>query len=86
MVFGHIITSKNLFFMDYNLAPICLFTYNRLFETKKTVEALQQNFLATQSELFIFSDGSKTTQGKEKIQQVRNYLKTITGFKAVTII
>jgi hypothetical protein len=71
--------------MDYNLAPICLFTYNRLFETKKTVEALQQNFLATQSELFIFSDGSKTAHGKEKIQQVRNYLKTITGFKAVTI-
>jgi hypothetical protein len=85
MVLGHITTSKNLFFMDYNLAPICLFTYNRLEETKKTVEALQQNFLATQSELFIFSDGSKTADGKEKIQQVRNYLKTVAGFKAVTI-
>jgi hypothetical protein len=67
------------------LAPICLFTYNRLEETKKTVAALQQNFLATASDLVIFSDGWKSEQGKEKIKNVRKYLKTITGFKSVII-
>lgn len=71
--------------MSSNLAPICLFTYNRLEETKKTFVALQQNFLASDSELFIFSDGWKSEQGKEKIEDVRNFLKTITGFKTITI-
>ena len=35
-------------------APICLFTYNRLEETKKTIEALQKNFLAKDSYIYIF--------------------------------
>ncbi|MGY5354881.1 glycosyltransferase family 2 protein [Wenyingzhuangia sp. IMCC45467] len=68
------------------LAPICLFTYNRLDETKQTVTALQQNFLAQESELFIFSDGGKNKTAHEKVEKVRTYLKTITGFKKVEII
>ena len=67
------------------IAPICLFTYNRLEETRKTVEALQKNNLAPQSELFIFSDGWKSEKGKEKIEKVRFFLKSIVGFKKVTI-
>jgi hypothetical protein len=35
-------------------APICLFTYKRLNETQQTVEALKKNYLASESELFIF--------------------------------
>ena len=41
------------------LSPIALFTYNRPDHTKKTVEALQQNKLSAESDLFIFSDGPK---------------------------
>ncbi|MGJ8745213.1 sugar transferase [Polaribacter sp.] len=66
-------------------APICLFTYNRFEETKKTVEALQLNNLAPKSVLYIFSDGWKNEEGKEKINKVRSFLKTITGFKKITI-
>lgn len=68
-----------------SLTPICLFTYNRLDETRRTVEALQKNFLAAESELFVFSDGAKDENGIPKIQEVRDYLKTINGFKKVTI-
>ncbi|WP_010520644.1 glycosyltransferase [Aquimarina agarivorans] len=68
------------------LAPIILFVYNRLDETKKTIEALQKNYLAPQSELYIFSDGTKTELGKEKIASVRNYVNTVKGFKKVTVI
>ncbi len=42
---------------DYKLAPIVLFTYNRPWHTQQTVEALQKNKLASESELFIYSDG-----------------------------
>lgn len=67
------------------LAPICLFAYNRLSETKQTVEALKKNYLALESELFIFSDGPKDEAGANKINEVRKYLKTISGFKKITI-
>jgi hypothetical protein len=68
------------------LAPICLFTYNRLDETKQTVVALQANFLAPQSELYVFSDGPKQEALNHKVQAVRDYLKTINGFKKITIL
>lgn len=67
------------------LAPICLFTYNRLEETKKTLAALQQNNLAKESELFVFSDGWKNKVGKGKVIAVRKLLKDIRGFKKVTV-
>ena len=41
------------------LAPIVLFVYNRPKHTKLTVEALQKNKLAIESELFIYSDNAK---------------------------
>ena len=69
-----------------NLAPIVLFTYNRPWHTMQTVEALKKNELAQESELFIFSDGWKNEDDKPKVLEVRDYLKTIDGFKKVTII
>ncbi len=71
--------------MVEKLAPICLFTYNRLNETKQTVQALKKNFLASKSELFIFSDGPKNHHTDGKVKLVRDYIKTIDGFKTITI-
>lgn len=68
------------------LAPICLFTYNRLEETKHTVEALKNNYLANKVDLFIFSDGPKSENEISKIEGVREYIKRIDGFRSVTII
>lgn len=42
------------------LAPIVLFTYNRPKHTKKTLEALIANKLASDSELFIYQDGLRS--------------------------
>ncbi|NCT08852.1 MAG: glycosyltransferase [Flavobacteriia bacterium] len=67
------------------LAPIALFTYNRLEETQQNIAALQKNFLAKESELFIFSDGPKNEESKKKIQELRLFLKTVTGFKKIII-
>lgn len=65
------------------LAPICLFTYNRPIETKQTIEALKKNRLASESELFIFSDGAKNENSSVKIHEVREYLSSVEGFKSV---
>lgn len=66
-------------------APIVLFTYNRLWHTQQTVEALQRNLLASESELFIFSDGGKNEDDWGKVYAVREYLHTIGGFKKIHI-
>lgn len=69
-----------------NLAPIILFTYNRLSHTKQTIEALQKNELAKNSELFIYSDGGRDEESWDKVKIIREYLKTISGFKNITVI
>lgn len=71
--------------MKKPLAPIVLFVYNRPWHTQQTVEALQKNELAIDSDLFIFADGTKNLDSTGKVEEVRQYLKTITGFKSVVI-
>ncbi len=68
-----------------NLAPIILFVYNRPEHTKKTVNALRLNNLASESLLFIFSDGNKNENDIKAVEEVRNYIATISGFKDVKI-
>lgn len=72
--------------MSSNLAPICLFVYNRYEHTVRTVEALKKNTLASKSELYIFSDASKDSKSVVQVQKVREYVDTIKGFKKITII
>ena len=69
-----------------SLSPIVLFVYNRPWHTQQTVEALQKNELAQESELFIYADAAKNENGKESVNEVRRYIETIEGFKKVTII
>ncbi len=69
-----------------SLAPIVLFVYNRLDHTKQTIEALQKNHLANESELFIYSDAAKNPEAEQAVNDVRAYLKTVDGFKKVSII
>ena len=62
-----------------------LFVYNRPDHTKQTVEALQKNELAKDSELFIYSDAAKNENVEAKVNEVRKYIKTINGFNNITI-
>ncbi len=67
-------------------APIALFVYNRPTHTRQTVEALQKNELAEKSDLFIFSDSPKKPETAEAVREVREFIKTINGFKSVSIV
>ncbi|MCW3807587.1 sugar transferase [Plebeiibacterium marinum] len=68
-----------------SLAPIVVFTYNRLEHTRQTIDCLAKNELARESELHVFSDGAKNHDEYNKVKDVRAFLKTITGFKSVVI-
>ena len=69
-----------------DLAPVVIFTYNRPWHTQQTLEALQKNQLANESELFIYSDAPKNNDDVENVISVRKYIKTLDGFKKIKII
>lgn len=69
-----------------NLAPIALFVYNRPAHTERTLKFLQQNELASQSNLFIFADGPKTDADGDKVNEVRKLISNVEGFKSVKIV
>jgi hypothetical protein len=68
------------------VAPLALFVYNRQDHTRRTVDALQQNKLAKESDLIVFSDAPKSEAQAEKVYEVREYIRQINGFKSVTIV
>jgi GT2 family glycosyltransferase len=67
-------------------SPIALFVYNRKLHTDQTVTALKANTLSANSDLFIFSDAAKEQSSITQVQEVREYVKTVTGFRSVTIV
>lgn len=66
-------------------APIILFVYNRPWHTEQTVEALRRNELAERCDLHIFADGPRDATAQEDVARVRNYIRTIGGFRKVSI-
>ena len=69
-----------------NNVPILLFVYNRPEHTRRCIESLQKNSLASESHLFIYADGAKDSTQQEAVNDVRNYIRTIQGFKQITLI
>lgn len=64
-------------------APIVISVYDRLDHLKRCIESLRRNNLAPYSELFVVSDAAYTQEHIPLITAVRNYIKTIEGFKDV---
>ena len=66
--------------------PIALFAYNRLTHTRCTIEALQKNYGADESPLYVFSDGPRSDRDIDAVNEVRAYLRCIDGFSSVEVI
>lgn len=67
-------------------SPIALFVYNRPIHTRQTVEALLANVEAVQTALYVFSDAPRDVAASRAVAEVRSYVRSIAGFKSVTII
>lgn len=67
-------------------APIVLFVYNRPEHTRRTVEALKKNELAAESDLIVFSDAPKVESDAANVDEVREYVRKVGGFKSVTVV
>lgn len=71
---------------DSSLAPVILFVYNRPKHTKRTLQALEKNMYAADTELYIFSDGSKNAEGIDSVNAVRALIREPWNFKGIHII
>ena len=67
-------------------APILLFVYNRPEHTRRCIESLLRNPLVSESNLFIYTDGAKDCTQQEAVNEVRSYIRTLQGFKQITLI
>lgn len=59
--------------------------FNRLLHTKKTIDALSENELASSSDLFVSCDGVGSGRDIVKVNKVREIVKNINGFNNVTV-
>lgn len=70
-------------------APVAVFCYNRKEHLKKTLAALEKNALAGETDIYIFSDGSRSKEDREAVEEVREYLQDYqkkSSFRSVEII
>jgi hypothetical protein len=67
-------------------APVALFVYNRPEHTRRTIESLSQNIGASETPLIIFSDAPRNEDSREKVEEVRRYVRSVSGFKSVEIL
>lgn len=68
------------------LAPIVIFCYNRVLHLQQTVNALLLNEEAVNSDLIIYSDGSRSEKDDAAIKAVRSYVHQISGFASVKVV
>lgn len=68
-----------------HLNPVVLFCYNRLEHLKKTISHLRACTHASDSILYIYSDGAKSPKNIEEVKAVREYIRNISGFREIII-
>ena len=72
-----------------DIAPIIVFSYNRPDHLRRTLEALSQNDLASESVLYIYCDGAKDNASKEqriRVDKNREIAHNVRGFKDVHVV
>jgi len=69
-----------------NLAPVAIIAYNRPVHLSMTLDALRRNELSSATELFIYCDAAKSSEGESLAKEVREVARQATGFASCTVI
>ena len=72
--------------MTATYAPILVFAYKRPEHLHNLITSLKQNAECKNSDLIIYSDAASDNQSMTGVENVRRYIRTITGFASVQII
>ena len=66
--------------------PVALFVYKNLETTRAVVAALANNKESADTKLIVFSDGPKSETDRRKVEEVRKFCSSVSGFQSVDII
>ena len=67
-------------------APVALFTFNRPDHTRRTLEALAANALASDTDLIVFCDGPRSDADRAKTEATRAVVHAARGFASVRVV
>jgi len=67
-------------------APIVLFTFNRPEHTRRTLEALAANDLASESHLTVYCDGPRRAEDVAAVDTTRAVVRAASGFASVQVV
>lgn len=67
-------------------APVALFVYNRPYHTKRTLDALEKNFLALETPLYIFIDAPSSNLACSQCNAVLKCVSSVRGFASVRLL
>jgi glycosyltransferase involved in cell wall biosynthesis len=65
--------------------PVVIFVYKRVENLEKLISSLLKNMESNQTDLIIFSDGPKDLTEAPKVEEVRDFVKRIQGFKSIRL-
>lgn len=57
-----------------SFSPVALFVYNRIENTRRTIECLLANTLARETDVYVFSDGGKDSESWNQVNELRSFL------------
>lgn len=69
--------------MSRTFAPVFVTVYDRYSHLKRCIKSLEKCDLAKQTEIYISSDAPYKIEDERKIIKIREYIKSINGFKKI---
>jgi hypothetical protein len=72
--------------MKAQMAPVCLFAYNRPEHTRRTLASLASNRGAEDAELIAYADAPKKASDEASVEETRRVLREAKGFKRVELV
>jgi hypothetical protein len=64
-------------------APVAVYTYTRLKHLQQTLDALALNELASETTVYVVSDGPKNERDRPLVEQLRNFVDDFHGFHEI---
>ena len=72
--------------MTSALSPVVVFAYARADHLRRTVESLQCNSLASETDVVFYCDAAKRPEHQSGVEAVRTYVQAVEGFRSVRCI
>lgn len=71
---------------EQKFAPILICTHTRINHLARSIDSLKQSEIAKETVLYISSDAGKNASEDEIVKKIREYIRSIRGFKKVILI